>query len=169
MIDKGWELWDYAITVLFFPKSVWNKVKNNSNIYAAFYIFQSSLTLHHGSKQPWWPVIIILILEVTKLKFKKVAQNLITFLKTLLYLFIEKRREKEGEKHQCVVASCAPLLVTWPVTQTCALTGNWASDRLVRRPVPNPLSHTSHGKISLFWNNWKKKKEITDQKLYLNI
>ena len=38
-----------------------------------------------------------------------------------------------------------PLLRTWPITQTCALTGNPTSDPLVHRPVLNPLSHTSRG------------------------
>ena len=32
--------------------------------------------------------------------------------------------EGEGEKHQYVVASHAPLLGTWPATQACVLTGN---------------------------------------------
>ena len=34
---------------------------------------------------------------------------------------------------------------TWPATQACALTGNWTSDPLVRRPALSPLSHTSQG------------------------
>ena len=43
----------------------------------------------------------------------------------LLTYFLERGREggKKGEKHQCVVASQAPLLGTWPATQACALTG----------------------------------------------
>ena len=42
------------------------------------------------------------------------------------YLFLERGREgdREGEKHQCVVASGAPLLGAWPTAQACALTGN---------------------------------------------
>ena len=31
-----------------------------------------------------------------------------------------KEKEREGEKHQCVVAPCTP----WPATQACALTKN---------------------------------------------
>ena len=31
---------------------------------------------------------------------------------------------REGEKHQCVVASHMPPPGTWPTTQACALTGN---------------------------------------------
>ena len=50
--------------------------------------------------------------------------------KKRFYLFIFRHREREGErqgeKHQCVVASHtpAPSLGTRPATQTCALTGN---------------------------------------------
>ena len=44
------------------------------------------------------------------------------------YLFISRERgregEREGEKHQYVVASRTPLLGTWPAIQACALTGN---------------------------------------------
>ena len=43
------------------------------------------------------------------------------------YLFFRERgreKEREGEKYQCVVASCMPLpLGTRPPTQACALTG----------------------------------------------
>ena len=46
----------------------------------------------------------------------------------IIYLFIFRKRGKEGEregmKHQYVVASHAPLLGTWPATQACVLTGN---------------------------------------------
>ena len=46
--------------------------------------------------------------------------------KDFIYLFLEKGEggRKKGEKHQCVVASHAPQLGTWPATQVCALTGN---------------------------------------------
>ena len=36
--------------------------------------------------------------------------------------------EREGEKHQCVVASHMPPPGTWPTTQACALTGNGTND-----------------------------------------
>ena len=39
---------------------------------------------------------------------------------------------------------------TCPATQAGALTGNQTSDPLVRRPVLNPLSHTSQGSITWF-------------------
>ena len=72
----------------------------------------------------------------------------IFFLKKYLFIFRERRREgeREGEKHQCVVASLVrPLLGTWPETQACALTRNWTHDPLVHRSVLNPLNHTSQG------------------------
>ena len=43
------------------------------------------------------------------------------------YLFTLNRgqgRKKDGEKHQCVVASCMLPTGTRPTTQACALTGN---------------------------------------------
>ena len=48
------------------------------------------------------------------------------FFLMMLFIFIERGREgeREGETHQCVVASHAPLLGTWSTTQACALTGD---------------------------------------------
>ena len=63
------------------------------------------------------------------------------------YWFIFRQKGREGEKHQCVVASCEPLLGSWPTIQACALTGNWTCNPLVLRLVVNPLSHTSQGKL----------------------
>ena len=51
---------------------------------------------------------------------------------SLFYLFLERVEEREGEQHQCVVAS--PLRGTWPATQACALTGNRTCNPLVRSP-----------------------------------
>ena len=53
------------------------------------------------------------------------------------YLFLERGRE--GEKHQCVVASHVPP------SGDLALTGNRTGDPLVRRLALSPLSHTSQG------------------------
>ena len=62
--------------------------------------------------------------------------SILQFLKRF-YVFIFRQREREGErdgeKHQCVVASHATLLGTWPSTQACALTRNRTSDRLVHQ------------------------------------
>ena len=59
--------------------------------------------------------------------------------------FIFRERRKEGER-EAVVASPAPPLGTWPVTQGCDLTRNRIGDPLVHRLALNPLSHTSQSK-----------------------
>ena len=79
-------------------------------------------------------------------------------LKILFISFLERGegREKEGGKHQCVVASHMVLLGTWPATHTCAPTGNQTSDHLVRRPALSPQSHTSQGSKDIFGcHNWR--------------
>ena len=48
--------------------------------------------------------------------------------------------EREGEKHQCVVASHMPPTGDLPKTQACALTGNRTGDPLVLRLALNPLN-----------------------------
>ena len=77
-----------------------------------------------------------------------------TFYCLRFYLFIFRQSGREGEreeeKHQCVVASHVPQLGIWPATQACALTGNQTGNPLVRRPVLNPLSHTSQGRDFYF-------------------
>ena len=69
------------------------------------------------------------------------------FFKDFIYLLFErgKEGEREGEKHQCVVASHLPLLGTWPTTQASILIGNRTSDPVVHRPALSPLSHISQG------------------------
>ena len=61
------------------------------------------------------------------------SETFFSSFKDFIYLFLEKGREgeREGEKHQCVVACHMAPLGTWPVTQACALTGNRTSDLLV--------------------------------------
>ena len=65
----------------------------------------------------------------------------------IIYLFLERGREgeREGEKHQCVVASCVPPTGDLARNPACALTGDWTSDPLVCKLALNPLSHTSQG------------------------
>ena len=46
--------------------------------------------------------------------------------------------EREGKKHQCVVASCVPP------------TGNRTHDPLIRKLALSPLSHTSQGSFWVF-------------------
>ena len=59
--------------------------------------------------------------------------------------------EGEGEKHQYVVASHAPLLGNWPAAQACTLSWNRTSDTLVHRPTFNILNHTSPGPLLSFF------------------
>ena len=68
---------------------------------------------------------------------KKQSDLRYVFLRILVsYFFRERGREgeREGEKHQCLVASHMPSLGTWTETQACALTGNQTSDPLVCSP-----------------------------------
>ena len=71
------------------------------------------------------------------------------YLKILFIYFRQRGRkgEREGEKYQCVVASCAPPTgdLTWPTTQACALPGNQTSDPFDLKLVLNPLSHSNQG------------------------
>ena len=81
------------------------------------------------------------------------------FLFLNIILFFERKEGKEKERETSVWLSLAcPLLVTWPTTQACALTGNRTGDPWVRRLVLSPLSHASQGwnfsiwKICLFFH-----------------
>ena len=67
------------------------------------------------------------------------------FKRFYLFIFREGTGGREGEKHQCVIASHVPLTGTWSEIQTCTLTGNQTGNTLVRRPALSPLSHTSQG------------------------
>ena len=62
-----------------------------------------------------------------------------------LLIFRERGREgeREGEKHQCAVAS--PMPPTGDLAHKPGMCPDWesTSDPLVCRPVLNPLSHTS--------------------------
>ena len=80
------------------------------------------------------------------------------FLNIYLFIFRERGKdgEREGEKHQCVVALMCPLLGTCPATQACALTGNWTGNPLVCEPSFNPLSHTKQGIFLNIYSNKKK-------------
>ena len=79
---------------------------------------------------------------------------ILTFLLLILfiYLFIFRKRGREGEregvKHQCVVASCTPL--AGDMACNPGMCPDWELNRnaLVHRPVLNPLSYTSQGDIN---------------------
>ena len=67
------------------------------------------------------------------------------------YLFLERDEGRDKEKERNInvwLPLTYPLQGTWPVTQPCALTGNWTGDLLVHRLALSPLSHMSQG-----WNN----------------
>ena len=81
--------------------------------------------------------------------FVSTCSSLSFFFLKILFIFRERGREgeREGKKHQCMVASHTPHLWTWPTTQACALTGNWTINPLVQRPALSPLSYTSQGPL----------------------
>ena len=68
------------------------------------------------------------------------------FLKDFIYLFIDRGKGRERDTNVWLSLT-HPLLGIWPATQACALTGNWTSNPLVRRPVLNPQSHNNQGLI----------------------
>ena len=67
-----------------------------------------------------------------------------------IYLFLERGREGEREKHQCVVASRAPP--TGVPVHNHGMCCDWESNLspLVLSPALNPLSHTSQGSYTVF-------------------
>ena len=79
-----------------------------------------------------------MFVHILSLIFKNIFK---TFISLLIFRQRGREGEREREKHQCVVASHAPLKGTWSTTQACALTENRTGDPLVHRPALNPLSH----------------------------
>ena len=69
------------------------------------------------------------------------------FFKDFIYLFAERGegKKKEGEKHQCVVASSVPP--TGDLAHNPGMCPDWESNSnpLVCRLALDPLSHTSQG------------------------
>ena len=74
----------------------------------------------------------------------------ILFQKDFIYLERGREGEKEGEKHQCVVALTRPLLGAWPATQAHALSGNGTGDPLVCRPALNHWATPARAGASMF-------------------
>ena len=64
------------------------------------------------------------------------------FKKDFIYLFLDKREERERNINVQLPLTWPPL-GTLPAAQACALTGSQTSNPLVCRLVLNPLSHTS--------------------------
>ena len=71
------------------------------------------------------------------------------FLRFHLLIFRHSRREgaREGEKHQCVVASPAPP--TGDLACNPGMCSDWKINPLVLGPALNPLSHTSQASCIL--------------------
>ena len=69
-------------------------------------------------------------------------------------LFIFRQRGMEGEKERGTSVSgclsCAPYWEPGPQPRHVPWSGNQTCDPLVRRPLLNPLSLTSHGVMSVF-------------------
>ena len=80
------------------------------------------------------------------------ATGFFFFFKKRFYLFIfrEGKGRREGEKHQCVVASCAPP--TGDLACNPGMCPDWESNwwPFGSRPALNPLSHTSQGYPTVF-------------------
>ena len=74
------------------------------------------------------------------------------YFKKDVFIFRERgrEREREGEKHHCVVASRAPP--TGDLAHNPGMCPDWESnhDHLVHRPALNPLSYTSQGWMHYF-------------------
>ena len=79
----------------------------------------------------------------------------ISFLKDSIYFGRQgKDRRNRRETLMCEriidrLTLTRPQPGIWPATQACALTGNQTGDLLVCGTMPNPLSHTSQGSLSL--------------------
>ena len=64
-------------------------------------------------------------------------------------LFLERGEGREKNINVWLTLTY-PQLGIWLTTQACALTGNQTGDPLVHRPVLNPLSHASQGRVKTF-------------------
>ena len=70
--------------------------------------------------------------------------------KDFIYLFLEEKGRREGERHQCEVAS--HTLPAGGLACNPDMCPDWElnCDPSVRRAVLNPLSYTSQGYVVLF-------------------
>ena len=82
------------------------------------------------------------------------------FLKIYLFIFRERGREGEREKHQCGVASRAPATGDLARNPGMCLCGNQTCNPLVRRPVLNPLSHASQVTYKIFNSSSQNHKNV---------
>ena len=77
------------------------------------------------------------MLHLLKLSQQLLMISLFCFVFLRFYLFILERgegKEKEERNINVWLPLVRPLLGTWPVTQACALIGNWTGDHLVCSP-----------------------------------
>ena len=96
----------------------------------------------------------------------------VCFFQDFIYLFLDRGegREKEEEKHQCVVAS--HMLLPGDPSRNPALTGNQTSNPLVHRLVLNPLSHTNQGQrgsistVRMLRPQWGERGKVQAGKFY---
>ena len=74
-----------------------------------------------------------------------------------------RKGEREGEKHQCVLASHMPP--SGDLANKPGMCPDWESNQqpLVHRPAPNPWSHTSQGSNT----HLKKKKKTVDLEIVI--
>ena len=77
------------------------------------------------------------------LKQNKLYQ--IPFLRKGLFTFREGKGKREGEKHQCVVASRVPPAGDLPCNP--GMCPSLGIEPLIRRPALNPLHHNSQGSL----------------------
>ena len=88
--------------------------------------------------------------DVSQRSLKLSCFNSFFFLLVFFFFFLRKtlfldRGEGRERNINVWLPLVRPLLETWPATQACALTWGRTGNPLLRRPVLNPLSHTSQG------------------------
>ena len=127
------------------------------------FLYISHPKTHTASQPPTSPPRVVHLLELTNFHRHKKSKVYIRvhpfyfFKRFYLLIFRERGREgeREGEKHQCVVAPQMPPAGDPPATQACASTGNRTSNPPVCRLALSPLSHTSWGYIRLHSQYYK--------------
>ena len=120
------------------------------------------LLLYKGYMTETHPIVYLDNTEWNKntidLPGMEMPSTLLFFLRFYLFIFRQRGREgeREGEKHQCMVASHTPLRGTWPTTQACALTGNqtseWPFDLQASTQSTEPVR-------ALFFLIWERERE----------
>ena len=111
--------------------------------YVSVYVCIIYMHTHKHLKQVSWNNIYII----------QCTHNFLFYFLFFLLFFLERGEGKEKERERNInvwLPFTLPVLVTWPATQACALTGNQTSNPLVHRPMLNPLSYTSQGIYFLF-------------------